>query len=321
MGYYEKYGLTLCPLIRDRVCSNCLSENRIITGLTPYFSQKKSYMIKNNILKVGIIGYGAIGRTVADYIENGEAGKSELVSILCRNRKKHLEGNSKQTAKLKSFITDESEKFFSAKPDIIIEAAGQDTLKLYGLEVLKRGINLLATSVGLFTNDGILNEFIEIAEQSGSRILLASGALPAIDWMSAASLSEVRKVSITQTKPVTSWIGTPADELIDLGAIEKPTCFFQGTAREAASTFPKSSNITAMLALATAGLDSTMVNLVADPTNQKMSTYIDFDSVAGQLQVNWQGVPSELNPSTSADVPLSVVKSIRNLSSIISYGV
>ncbi len=278
-------------------------------------------MKQNDILKVGIIGYGAIGRTVADYIENGEAGKSELVSILCRNRKKHLDGNSKQTAKLKSFITDESEEFFSTKPDIIIEAAGQDTLKLYGLEVLERGIDLLVTSIGLFTNDGLLNEFIEIAEQSSSRILLASGALPAIDWMSAASLSGVREVSITQTKPVASWIGTSADKLIDLRAIDKATCFFQGTAREAASTFPRSSNITAMLALATAGLDSTMVKLIADPTSPGMSTHIDFDSLAGQLQVDWQGVPSKLNPSTSADVPLSVVRSIRNLSSIINYGV
>jgi predicted dinucleotide-utilizing enzyme len=52
-----------------------------------------------------------------------------------------------------------------------------------------------------------------------------------------------------------------------------------------------------------------------------MHTLVEFESGAGSLRVEWQGVPSEANPSTSADVPLSVIKAIRNLSAPVCLGV
>jgi aspartate dehydrogenase len=139
--------------------------------------------------------------------------------------------------------------------------------------------------------------------------------------MSAAAQAGGCTVAITQTKPVTSWAGTPAEEMVDLGGVTGPACFFSGSARQAASRFPKSSNITAMLALSTVGLDETQVRLVADPTRRSMHTLVEFESGAGSLRVEWQGVPSEANPSTSADVPLSVIKAIRNLSAPVCLGV
>ncbi|WP_413693996.1 aspartate dehydrogenase [Psychromonas sp. KJ10-2] len=247
-------------------------------------------------------------------------GEAQLVSLLCRDKTKHIALSEGQSEHFKSIITDDIDDFFAAKPDIVIEAAGQPSLKHYGEMVLAKGIDLLVSSIGLFTDDQILGEFINTADQSGAKILLSTGALPAVDWMSAASLSEVNTIAITQTKPVASWKNTPAEEFVDLNSIEDSTCFFEGTARESANLFPKSSNISAMLALATIGLDQTKVKLVADPTSDIMNTYIDFDSTVGKLQVNWQGVPSIANPSTSADVPLAIVKCIRNLSSSINYG-
>ncbi|MGJ8645292.1 MAG: aspartate dehydrogenase [Marinomonas colpomeniae] len=278
-------------------------------------------MKSNTKLKVGIIGLGAIGQHVANSIENGEVGKAELVSLLCRNKEKYLTINADKSEHFKLLITDSSDVFFATKPDIIIEAAGQETLSQYGVEILEKGIDLLVSSIGLFTDDHVLNAFIQAAEKSGSKLLLSSGALPAVDWMSAASLSKVNDVSITQTKPVNSWKGTPAENFVDLDAIKVPTCFFEGTARESASLFPKSSNISAMLALATVGLDSTKVKLIADPMESVMYTDIAFDSEVGKLQTRWQGVPSEVTPSTSADVPLTIVKALKNLTSSVCYGV
>ena len=108
--------------------------------------------------------------------------------------------------------------------------------------------------------------------------------------------------------------------MIDLECLEEATCFFEGTAREAASRFPKSSNIAAMLALSTSGLDNTTVRLVADPQSSGMQTLVAFDGPAGKLRIEWRGIPSEKNPSTSADVPLTVVKTIRNLTASVCYG-
>ena len=134
-------------------------------------------------------------------------------------------------------------------------------------------------------------------------------------------LADVHRVTITQTKPVASWRGTPAEGMIDLDALVEEACFFAGSARESASTFAKSSNVTAILALSTIGLDATQVRLVADPTATAMHTSIEFKGEAGEVSVEWRGVPSAGNPSTSADVPLSVIKAIRNLSSPVWFGV
>jgi aspartate dehydrogenase len=139
--------------------------------------------------------------------------------------------------------------------------------------------------------------------------------------MSAAALAGEGTVSIRQSKPVASWRGTPAASMIDLDGLRSATCFFEGSAREAASSFPRSSNISAMLALCTVGLDNTKVKLVADPTSAIMHTQIEFHSNVGSLHVEWQGAPTAQNPSTSADVPLTVIKGIRNLCSTVHYGI
>lgn len=271
-------------------------------------------------LGVGLIGYGAIGQTVADFIARGRAGNAKLITVLCRTPGKYREIGYSTANGAKVLFTDNPADFFAASIGLVIEAAGQDALRMYGCQAMLQGMDLLVTSIGAFTDENFYGELIQSADISGARLLLASGALPAVDWMAAASLAGVGNVSITQAKPVTSWHDTPAAHMIDLDRLKEATCFFAGTAREAASRFPKSSNITAMLALVTSGLDKTQVKLVADPLNSQMHTFIEFDGPAGSLRIEWSGVPSEKNPSTSADVPLTVVKAVRNLTSSVWYG-
>ncbi|MDF1516273.1 MAG: DUF108 domain-containing protein [Anaerolineae bacterium] len=91
--------------------------------------------------------------------------------------------------------------------------------------------------------------------------------------------------------------------------------------RQAASIFQKSSNITAMLALSTIGMDATRVCLVADPQAPQMQTFIEFKGDAREVRVHWQDIPLALNPSTSRDVPLNVIKAIQNMTSPVALGV
>ena len=72
---------------------------------------------------------------------------------------------------------------------------------------------------------------------------------------------------VVQSKPPASWIGTVAEEQVQAVAdwdAHGPLTIFEGVAREAAAAFPKSSNVTATLALATVGLDATQVRLVVE---------------------------------------------------------
>jgi aspartate dehydrogenase len=272
-------------------------------------------------LRVGLIGYGAIGRPVAEAISQGKAGNARLAAVLVRDVNRHWGDMPFSTSPPPVTFTADADAFFDCDFDLLVEAAGHEAVRRYARPGLEKGADVLIVSVGAFADDELYRELCGLAGERGRRLLLASGALPAVDWMSAAALAGGCTVAITQAKPVGSWVGTPAEEMVDLCSVTEAACFFSGSARQAASRFPKSSNITAMLALSTVGLDETQVRLVADPTRRSMHTLIEFESGAGSLRVEWQGVPSEANPSTSADVPLSVIKAIRNLSAPVCLGV
>ena len=271
-------------------------------------------------LKVGMIGFGAIGQVVAEAIAAGRAGNAQIVAVLEQLAQRFRSEGNRFARDLGITFTDDAASFHATQFDLAVEVAGQEALKSHALEVVQRGRDLLVASVGAFTDDAFFQRLSRSAADHGARVFLTSGALPAVDWMSAAALAGGGTVSITQSKPVGSWRGTPAANMVNLDGLRVPTCFFESTARESATRFPKSSNITAMLALSTVGLDQTSVRLVADPTSVKMHTLIEFQGPAGSLRVEWQGVPLDKNPSTSADVPLTIIKGIRNLCSTVHYG-
>ncbi|MSQ72290.1 MAG: aspartate dehydrogenase [Betaproteobacteria bacterium] len=271
-------------------------------------------------LTIGIIGFGAIGSAVAHAISCGDAGHTRLAAVLCRHPDTHGDAWRHLNDSSAAILTANFSEFLRAAPDLVIEAAGQDALRKYARGVLQAGADLLATSIGAFTDEIFLASLAACAASAGGRLLLASGALPGVEWMQSAALAGSCSASITQSKPVASWRGTPASDFVDLDRLAGPACFFEGTARAAAQRFPKSSNITAMLALVTAGLDATNVRLVADPVSTGMRTLIDFASPAGRVRIEWHGVPSALNPSTSADVPLNIVRTLRNLTSAVAFG-
>ena len=204
--------------------------------------------------KVALMGYGAINTVVAEAIINGEAGNTALAAVLYRNTVKHR-GCADRHPDL--IFTDDPTEFLAADAKIVVEAAGQDPTRQLGVSILEQGRDLVVTSIGAFTDDKLFETMCDCARANGGRLLLASGALPGVNWMHSAAMAGVLSATITQIKPVKSWRDTPASDMIDLEALTEPTCFFDGTAREAASAFPKSSNITALLALSTAGLDET----------------------------------------------------------------
>jgi aspartate dehydrogenase len=273
---------------------------------------------KQSPTAIGLMGYGAINTGVANAILAGQAGNTTLQSVLFKNPGKHKE----EIAEIRNVtFTDDPELFLNSGVTMIVEAAGQEPLRRLGMGILERGCDLIVTSIGVFTDDAFFNAMKECAEANGSRLMLASGALPGVNWMNSAAMAGVKSATITQIKPVRSWIDTPAADMVDLKALKEPTCFFEGSAREAASSFPKSSNITALLALSTAGLDETRVRTIADPTSDILRTQISFESEAGNLNLECQVVAAPANPSTGAEVPLTVIKALRNLTSSISYGV
>ena len=249
------------------------------------------------------------------------ADRVVLVAVLVR-RPREEQKNS-------FVVTNDPDVFFGHDFDVVVEAAGQECMRNYGVRILKTGTDLLCTSMGALADDALRDSLEEAAVEGGARLLLASGAMPALDWMhsSASDTSTASRVVATQSKPPESWIGAKfepgtsrqMEDAIDFSSVEAPTLFFEGTAREAGLYYPKNSNILAMLSMSTAGLDDTEVRLVADPKG--ISLTLEYEGSAGSIKVDVVGKKSRSNPRTSQVVPLSVIKALKNLSNPVVYGV
>jgi aspartate dehydrogenase len=116
--------------------------------------------------------------------------------------------------------------------------------------------------------------------------VIASGAIAALDGLASARLVGLSSVTYRQRPPVTSWRGHP------LAPLETETpgvhAVFRGTAREAARLFPKNANVTAAIALAGVGLDSTRVELLSEMSAARNPHEIHAGGAFGTLRLRQQ---------------------------------
>jgi aspartate dehydrogenase len=265
---------------------------------------------------VAVIGYGAIGSAVTNAILNGEAGNGcSLAAVLTKSER------SESPLPREVVFTNKPQEFFGAEWDVCVEAAGQESVRLYAKDCLIDGRDFIMTSIGALTDESLHESLERAAETNHTQLMLCSGALPACDWLSAAGLARVDTCEITQSKPPQAWRGTRAEDAIDLSQLSEETLLFEGSAREAASMYPKNANIACMLALTVSNLDSTTVRLVADPFVTGNQVRLRFEGEAGSLKIDMETAPSLANPRTSAIVSLSVIKALRNLTKPTFVGV
>jgi aspartate dehydrogenase len=266
--------------------------------------------------RVAIIGYGAIGSVVANAILSGKAGSGcSLAAVLTKSERFETPFPDDVV------FTHDPEFFFESDWDVCVEAAGQESVRLYAKRCLRDGRDVIMTSIGALTDGKLHAELEKTADLNHAQLMLCSGALPGSDWLGAAGLARVDACEITQTKPPKAWLGTPAEENFDLLELSEATVLYEGSAREAASLYPQNANIACMLALTASTLDSTTVQLVADPLSDSNQVQVRFQGEAGSMRIDVQAAQSVDSPRTSAIVPLAVIKALRNLTSTTFVGV
>ena len=197
-------------------------------------------------------------------------------------------------------------------PDIVVEAAGRAAIDIWAEAALVAAPTVIIASTSAFCDEALLTRLVDAASRHGSRILIPSGAIGAIDALASGCVLGLEEVTHQIVKPPAAWKGTPAEKMLDLATLAERTVFFSGTAREAASAYPQNANATVVTSLAGIGLDNTRVEMVADPTVRINGHRIMARGAFGRLEIVLENNPLATNPKSSELTALSLVRLIEH---------
>lgn len=214
-------------------------------------------------------------------------------------------------------LTSSIAELLSWKPTLVVECAGHEALAEHGAEVLRHGIDLIVASVGALADAALERALREAAAAGGARIRIPSGAIGGLDALAAARVGGLDSVCYVGRKPVQAWRGTAAERVVDLDRLDKAAVIFEGSAREAALTYPQNANVTAATALAGVGFDATRVTLFADPHARGNEHEIEAQGRFGMMKFSVVNAPLPENPKTSSLAAYSLLRCVLALTDTI----
>ncbi|MBP5857468.1 aspartate dehydrogenase [Marivibrio halodurans] len=249
---------------------------------------------------IGIIGRGAIGRYVSDTLTARGIGPRTV--LVRANRMGEPPRDGPLHVDTVADLPDDT--------TLMIDCAGHAALSEHGPAILERGIDLVTVSLGALADQALHDRLRAAAEAGQARLRLASGAIGALDSLQAARVGGLDRVTYIGRKPPSGWKGSPAEEHLDLDALNEATTHFAGSAREAALRYPKNANVAAAVALAGAGFDDTRTELIADPASTANIHEIHAEGRFGTFSFRIEGRALPDNPRSSALAAMSVIAAV-----------
>ena len=267
-----------------------------------------------SVLKVAIAGMGAIGLPVARALDTGIHGL-RLVAVSARDE-------AKARANLKGFrsaVELLALEDLAAAADIVVECAPAAIFDRVAEPAIEAGRTLIPLSVGaLLERDRLIGR----AEETGARIVIPSGAIVGLDAIKGVAEGTIHSVLHITRKPPKSLAGAPylAQNRISLDALDGPLMVFKGSARQGALHFPANVNVSAAVSLAGIGPDRTELEVWADPGLERNTHRVIVEADSARFTVEIENVPSPETPGTGRLTPLSVIATLRGLTSTLRVG-
>lgn len=260
-------------------------------------------------MKVGIIGCGFIGNTLANAIE----GIDEITELyLYDHTISCTEGLASALQKAKSCATVDD---LIKNVDLVIEAGSQDAIKEHANNILEHGKDLMIMSIGALEDDSLWEGLKSTAKKNNCKIYLPSGAICGIDGIKSASMAGIDEIIVETTKPPKGLekVRYITKQGIDLGNLQQPITIFDGSARDAVKYFPKNINIAACTSLAGIGFDKTRVTIIADPAATRNQHKLICRGRFGEFVCMVKNMPSMSNPKTSYLAALSAIATLKKI--------
>src|SRR5271155_4725462 len=266
------------------------------------------------MLKIGILGVGAIGRVIATALDQRQLD-AELVALTDQDCARAQYVSKELIGHPPVVSIDE----MIERCELAVEAASQAALPEFVPKALARGRDMLIMSVG-----GLLGreEWFRRASEVGCRIYVPSGAIAGLDGIKSASIGRIESTELTSRKPVKALAGSNyvVDRGIRLDELKEEAIIFEGSAEEAARAFPATSNVAASLRLAVDPSAPLRVRVVAVPGGSENVHEICVLGEFGCLTVRIENVPSKSNPRTSQLATFSAIATLKNLTQSLRVG-
>jgi aspartate dehydrogenase len=247
-------------------------------------------------LRVGLLGYGAIGRPVAQALRAGAIPDAELVAVSTSSG-----AGCPEATDVAGLIT---------RSDLVVEAAGHQAARSYASQVLEAGVDLVLVSVGVMADEKLRHA---LCASGPGRLIITSGAIGGLDLLRSVRRAGPVSVQLVSTKRPTSlvqpWMDPEqAEALRDAIPGDAPMVVFDGSASEAARRFPANAKVAATLALAVGEWDAVRVRLIADPAASTTHHDVSVTAATGCYRLSIRNVPSPDNPATSQLVVDAVIR-------------
>jgi aspartate dehydrogenase len=265
-------------------------------------------------LRVALAGFGAIGGAVARRLDQGVPGL-RLAALSARD----LERARARLAGFARPVMVLGLEQLAEQAEVVVECAPAAVFRKVALPAIRAGRIFMPVSVGQLLEHA---DLVDLAAQSGARIIVPTGALLGLDAVRAAAEGAIRSVTMVTRKPPRGLIGAPylVQHGIVLDRLSAPLKVFEGSAREGARGFPANVNVAAALSLAGIGPDRTRLEIWADPGLERNTHRIVVEADSARFEMQIENLPSAENPRTGRITALSVIAALRALTATLKVG-
>jgi aspartate dehydrogenase len=265
-------------------------------------------------MRIGILGAGSIGETLARAIDDGKIGASlAAISDQDSARAQKLASSLKNTPPVVSI-----DRLVEVS-DLVVEAASQAAVPLIVPLCLAQRKSVLVLSVGALLGR---EEWLRQAAEQGIGFYVPTGAILGLDAVKAASLGVIRMAELSSRKPLAALRDAKfvLEKGIKLDELREDTVILEGPATEVCRAFPATSNVAAALQLALGSSAKLHVKILASPTLKRNVHEIVVDGEVGTLRMSAENLPMESNPRTSKIAAFSAIALLKQITGSVRIG-
>lgn len=278
--------------------------------------------------RLAIIGCGALGALIAE----GVAGELSSLWKLCGVMARRQERAAELAGRLDCAAFADIESLLAERPAVVVEAAGAEAARAYAETVLRSGSSLILLSSGVLAVTGFSSRLREAAQEGGSVLYVASGAIGGFDIMRTLAFRERQLASqglpplpgqefharVDNLKAPGSLNGAPflAGKSLPEDRAER---IFEGSAQEAIQGFPANVNVAVAAAAASAGMERTQVSITSDPSLKENTHRILVQGFGVRASMEFASLPDPENPRSSTLSAWSVLALLEEMGSPVRF--